>query len=70
MNSTRTLLLLSNRCRYLDSGNVLRLPASGAFGQVDLSNLRLIAFVQEADGGGVIGVSRLRVPVENRVGAR
>jgi hypothetical protein len=37
---------------------------------VDLSNLRLIAFVQEADEGGVIGASRLSAPVENRFGAQ
>jgi hypothetical protein len=36
----------------------------------DLSNLRLIAFVQETDGGGVVGASRLIAPVENRGGSQ
>ena len=42
------LVLLRDRCRYLDSGNVLRLPAFGAFGHVELDGLAFLQALEAA----------------------
>src|ERR1700690_1490755 len=37
-----------DRCRYLDRGNVLRLPAFGAFGHVELHGLAFLQALEAA----------------------
>src|SRR5436309_2527412 len=41
-------LWLRDRCRYLDSGNVLRLPAFGALGHVELHGLAFLQALKAA----------------------
>src|ERR1035437_846450 len=43
-----TMLLLRDRCRCLDGGNVLRLPALGALGHVELHGLAFLQALEAA----------------------
>ena len=46
--ASRAPWLNRDRCRYLDGGNVLRLPAFGAFGHVELDGLAFLQALEAA----------------------